>query len=297
MRSLLLILWLSFLLLFSGSCRTRKNVHHTRHYRVLENRMTMELEIIPARSPRGIVMLIPSPFDFFDRKKDNALTEVLHRQGYAVIIAPTHSENNLINKENWSDGLMDAFHQSLNDSLLPSPYQKLFIIGFEEGGNILPRLCRFLKPDLFIAVNSGPKSPLFEVLTALQDTAVDLKPYVEAYDAIDEAEIVEKPEAFFSEPYPSGKLGNRSGKYWLSFYEDPTYEALIRANQKGYYILSENYPLINKSSRELLESALPKEPSRKVELIAIPGTGNFEKNEEEMELLVKQVQMILSSPR
>jgi hypothetical protein len=282
-------------MLFVQACGTRPLNYESATYPVTEQKMKFSLLIHSVKSAKKVALIVPHPFDKFDYQK-NPITRFLIREGYSIVISPTVKEIPNLDKRKWTYGLADAFYRARQDSLIPAHPDDFILIGFEEGGYILTDLAGQLKPDLFIAINSGPHSPMQEMLLALQDTSTDAEPFVKAYDAIDSTELALKTHTFQNDRYKPVLLGERSGEYWLSFYEDPAYQKMLYSTYPGYYILFKQYPLINTSSVELLERVLPKEPSRKVELISLPGKGEW-KNEEDLDQLTKQLKSIVNNPR
>ncbi|MGB0177595.1 MAG: hypothetical protein ACPF9D_10545, partial [Owenweeksia sp.] len=62
------------------------------------------------------------------------------------------------------------------------------------------------------------------------------------------------------------------------------------------YLIFENYPLINRSSVNVLQQVLPKEPGRRADLVRIPGNGDL-KDPDNTELLTRTIKDLLSNPR
>ncbi len=259
----------------------------------MEQQLSFPMRYQQNDKAENVAIVVPSPHTRFNYR-DNDIIKLLRRKDYAVVIAPTVEDVPQLTLDYWATGLSAAYYKMGADSLLPVKVNQLVLIGFEEGGYLLPSLARLLEADTYIAINTGPHSPLRELLIALEDTTISTEPFQKAYQAIDEQELLLKTTRLLENPYQEVFLGDRPNAYWLSFYQDPTYPRLTSGFNKGHYLIFENYPLISANNRVLLQSALPKEPQRKVNFAALPGTGNL-RSEEEMERLKQKVEAILNS--
>lgn len=275
-----------------------------RTYEPPDNRPATPYYYIPApgKTVDHTVIIIPDLWDSVDFRQ-SALVKKLHQKRAEILIVgkaggdDIYKRRSFDNKQGRISDLIHLINHHMSDTLNGSPGD-LNLIGFGEGGYLLPDLCLNLRPDKFIAINAGAYSLLQEFIFIINEDslATPLQNFFKINGVIDSDDLIRRVKLVHNYPDDRNDLGINSNNYWHSYFQSPAI-ARLASNRPcfGHYILSSEYPYISKQTREFMGFAFPSIGKIHPVIHNVNGKGNFNNAEEMEELSGLIVDSLLTS--
>ena len=174
--------------------------------------------------------------------------------------------------------------------------RNLLLIGFGEGGYLLPKIARSARPEFSFIINAGPYSLLteYEMLLRQPDSnKAILNKLVLKNKLYTVEELAQRVENLKTNETGAPQLSGGSNYYWLSYQRQPLLQDVILIQSPVSWILSEKYPLISKENKIMVEKLAESLPH--IKLMELEGKGDFN-NKNEMESLTKAIEAVINKP-
>lgn len=224
------------------------------------------------------------------------LVEMLVRNEYRVII-PGKPGDDL--REKLELDQKDYRVQDVSQLIqaLDSNQQRDFLfIGFGEGGYLIPQIAQSTVPEHSFIINAGPYSLLteYEMLLRQPDSnKAILNKLVLKNKLYTVDELAQRIENLKTDETGPPQLSCGSNYYWLSYQRQPLLQDIILLQSPVTWVLSEEYPLISKENKKLLETIAESLPH--IKLKDLEGKGDFNQ-EDEMERLTEAIESVINKP-
>lgn len=231
--------------------------------------------------------------------KKNALTLMLKNEGYQIIIPKKYGDDDLEilaygSKQQRINLSYLVYNNLLKTNFIDSASQ-VILIGFGEGGYLIPELVNKLPINHFFMVNSGKESFIHELYYKLQEKDNSfIKDELLHHFGIDNANQLRIAlDELKVKNDNSRSLGNKMNQDWNSYYNTPSSIELAKIKSNGTLLFSQNYPYVSKSSLYYFELFVKNNPYQTLSMMKIEGRGNFNR-EEEATRLAKTIKDILN---
>lgn len=209
------------------------------------------------------------------------LKKTLLQNGYKVII-PSKAGNTPQQKI-----ALDSKSFRLNDvnallrTIDTNGIKEFIVIGFGEGGYLVPDIKFPLPPKVSFVINAGPYSPLQEYEDHIKNGFPDvtfLHTLMERNSILSqevlEANIIKVSE----DPYGLPHLNGGTNQFWISYKEDPLLPRISKPSNRMVWIISQDYPVITKANKNLAQTASLK--LNYLNYVSLPGRGKFVEKDE-----------------
>ncbi len=292
MRTLFPILIIT---LICAACKTPRLVQQHTFTTELGRVLPYE-EVLPKKGkPVKLALIIPDNPDTLDLAQSE-LARMLIKNSYRVIIPgkPGNDTREKIELDNKNYRIQDI--NNLLKSIDTAEIRDFVIIGIGEGGYLVPDISYSLAPAPSFVINAGPASPLQEYKNLVSDSIINhgfLNPILAANFVFTKDELAPQIARIEENPFGEPQLFGGSNAYWVSYYEDPLMNRIIKPGGKTYWIISNNYPLISANNKDLAEGICLRLPYLTYK--PIKGKGNFN-NDEEMKLLIETIEKAINNP-
>ena len=281
-------------ILFLVGCKTPRLVTQQNFTTELGRVLPYE-EVAPKKEKeQHLALLLPDNPDTLNLA-ESGLSRMLVKNGYRIIIPgkPGTDTREKIELDNKSYRIRDI--NNLLSSIDTSSIEDFIIIGIGEGGYLVPDISFSIPSKAAFVINAGPASPLAEyqnlVYGKIQDYTF-LNSVLSANLLFNKGELAEQIARITENPFGEPQLVGGSNAYWISYYEDPLMNRIIKPDGLTYWMISENYPLISDENKKLAMQVCDRLPYLFYE--ELEGRGNFN-DEDEMKLLMERIEEVINS--
>lgn len=241
-------------------------------------------------SKRMVVFLKDNPDTM--QLKETKMTEYFKERDYNIVIPGKPGQGDQQKRA------MDKKLERVNDvtgiiqELDSLRKDDLILVGFGEGGYLVPAVAQNTRALAAVVVNAGPNSMLteFELMAKADTVRATTLEVLEEKNISDQSDLYTRVQNIKEDVNGPEQISPASNYYWMSYYENPVLEDINNFRQPLYFVVSRDYPLLSVDSRSMLR-AISKSYTN-MEYESIEGKGAFG-NEEQMTKLVEQMDLFL----
>lgn len=251
------------------------------------------------KKSKNFVFIIADNFDSI-AWYESPLAKMMSQKKYRVVIpnvpGRNATERKAVDHRNLRiKSIMFIYYDLLLKGEVDST-SKITIIGFGEGAYLVPYLVNHMDyVNEFVMVNAALGSFISELQLLVSEGNPKIfenkKMRYMYIDNLDKLRLSIRD--LLVNPYNGLSLGNRTNRDWMSYYDNPVEIELSLINQRGYVLISKDFPLLSSTSVKQLELIISSNPLTDVQIIKIEGKGNFSK-ENEILLLTKKLKMLIN---
>lgn len=283
--------WLLLIVASTLSCS--RAVYESAESETFNQRVMPYTQAFPKKgeSTKRAVILNDNPDTL--QLQESRLSKYLIKQGYELVFPDKPGEHVFQTEDLDAKDYRVRDIARLIEKLDSQQSTPLLLIGFGEGGYLTPSIARKVNPENFVVINAGPTSRFNEYESLAADPTQDsvtLKKILRQ-NRLEDAKalgmILDSIKAYeFGQPLLKG--GNNH--YWMSYFNDPVVAGISELPGKGWWIIPENYGLIDETSRKLVKGLCQNLPN--LNYLRAVGNGNYN-NDDEMKWLIEFLDTII----
>lgn len=246
---------------FASGCKTPLEYKGSYYERMPEERKIPYELSSPGKHRASLLLVVPDDPDT-TRTAVRDIILSFHDEGYHVLIAEKPGA------DIYKKRVLDSREERIEDivklvNALDSLWSAdLVILGYGQGGYLLPALGQRLEPSMLIAVNTGSLSPLAELeYIAAADSLSESEQQVLNRYGMDQASLEERVSTIKNEPYGALQLAPLANHSWLSYYNNPLLNQLPKVDCPVLWINYQDAPLLSAKGEALVKTLISRLPN------------------------------------